>query len=57
MLAPLPLTSVCGSDVRSHIFTVRSNEPDATIDPNSGCAQVSLETAASCALQKFQMQM
>ena len=46
LFAPL----ACDSDseyVCSQIFTVRSNEDDARIAPNSGCAHESLDTVAS----------
>ena len=36
-------------DVCSHIFTVRSKEEEAMIEPNSGCAQLIFETGASWA--------
>ena len=49
---PLPLTPCCGSagrtgDACSHIFTVRSKEEDAMMDPNSGWAQLTFDTGAS----------
>lgn len=58
----LPETAVCAcmdpldwesppavKETCSQILTVRSNDADARIVPNSGWAQHSLETAASCA--------
>lgn len=42
-------------EVCSQILTVRSNDADARIVPNSGWAQLSLDIAASCAYTKKEL--
>lgn len=43
------ISAVLVNDVCSHILTVRSKDADASIVPNSGCAQHNFVIVASCA--------
>lgn len=54
MGAVVPFTlgvSWAPAGVCSHIFTVRSKDDDAIMEPNSGWAHDTFDTAASCACE------